>query len=142
MKALASMWPRTTELLLAGWLALAPWLVGAPVALRLHDAFVAAIVLAVAVWSMAQPQRLVNLWNLATGAWLVLFGLLVSRSIHSPAAQSELLTGIALFMFAIVPSQTMQLPAAWQRFFTSHRQVAEEERRAIAREIGSQLPER
>lgn len=132
MKALVQKWPRLFELLLGLCLLAAPWVLHAPPALRAHDACVATLMLSVTAWSMVQPERLVNLWNLLVAAWLTGFALLFSRTWHSATAQSELLVGLTLALFAIIPSRTMDVPAAWRSFFADNPQLVEEERQAVA----------
>lgn len=127
MKALVAMWPRTTELLLGVWLVVGPWLLDAPAVLRAHDAVVGLAAACIALLAMRLPTRLVNLWNLVLGAWLVAFPLLWSRAIHSAGAQNELLVGLGLLMFAIIPTRCMQIPAAWQSYFSHHPEAAAEE---------------
>ncbi len=132
MTALGRQWPRVFEVLLGVALAVVPWLVDAPMGLRLHDAVAAIAILSITGWSMAQPERLVHLYNLVVAAWLSGFALLFSRTLHSAVAQSELLVGLTVALFAIIPSRTMEVPTAWREFFAANPQLAEEERRALA----------
>lgn len=112
------MWARLAEIALIIWLAVSPWILGATTSQAVNDVACAAVVLLLDIVSIASRRlRYAHLAIIPVGIWLVLFGLLISSSLGTAAAQNEMLVGIGLAMFAVIPTHATRLPPGWARFY-------------------------
>lgn len=109
------MWPRWIELLLAGWLLLAPFVVDAGTGYALsHFATGAAVAAAaaLALWRRSEAARAV----IAIAAlWLVAHGYLAAPRPGPLAAQNEIVVGLTLLMFVVIPNEANAPPKPWRR---------------------------
>jgi hypothetical protein len=111
------MWARWTEVVIALWLALSPWVFRGswispwpPYA----DEMAVAVVLIGALASFRHPTRHAHLLSVVVAIWLILFGWIRGDYPADPASQNRVLTGIVLLMFAILPNHATQPPYAWR----------------------------
>jgi hypothetical protein len=113
------MWPRIAEVLIACWLAAAPFVFGRAghgvegAVPWLSDVVCAGLIAACALVSLARPRSRLHLAELAVAAWLVAYGFFASATPY-PALQNDILVGLVLPMFAIIPNQATLPPAAWR----------------------------
>ncbi len=109
------MWGRTSEILLAVWLA-AAFLVIDPSSrwMLVHDLVCAVLVAALAGASFHPSWRRLHWWNVATGSWLTAVGLLAAAAPAPPDQQNRVIVGLLIVMFAVVPSSSSQPPSAWR----------------------------
>jgi hypothetical protein len=110
------MWPRASELVLAGWLAASPFVLGhidGPPMLRLSDWISAAAIAVCALASLTERWRRLHLAELLVAAWLLGFGYLASPE-ALPALQNNILVAMVLAMLAIIPGEANQPPRAWR----------------------------
>ena len=113
------MWPRVVELMLAIWMLMAPFAVGADVTSGMtwvRAAVPALIVMTVSFASFWGPvrRRPFHLISAATGLAVALAAWIGPRPLP-PLEQSELVTGLMLLMFAIIPNEASLPPQKWRR---------------------------
>jgi hypothetical protein len=119
------MWARVVELLLAGWLALAAWVLGpaawgAPTA----DLAIAALAAAASLACFHRPLERLHAVTFALGVALALLGLSAGAD-AAPLEQSRLGGGLLLAMFAVVPSRSSRPPRGWREYAEAWRRQAE-----------------
>lgn len=112
------MWGRTSEITLALWLLMSPFLfshVGTPLAI--NDWACGAAVLVLSCLSFWPPLRRAHLVNLGISVWLA--GWAYASYPHpAPAgAQNEILVGLTLLLLAMIPNDNEKIPIAWRRHF-------------------------
>lgn len=113
------MWARSAEVMLALWLAAAPFVFGhygRLEALTASDFAAAGAVAVLALASYADRLRRAHLGILAVSAWLVGFGYFGFAHPAPPGAQNEILTGLTLVLLAIIPMDAERPPRAWREF--------------------------
>jgi hypothetical protein len=110
------MWPRILELLIAGWLAISPFVFGhfpKDRTLWLNDFLCAFLIAACALLSLGGRMRWAHLAELPLALWLLAMGYL-GRAEPLPALQNHILLAFALLMIAVIPSDANRPPLRWQ----------------------------
>jgi hypothetical protein len=113
------MWPRLLEAFLAGWLAAAPFVFGAPGrddARLAHDLAAAALIAALALASFSRRLRRAHLLLLPVALWLMAFGWLRHEAEPLGLAQNHILLGLTLLMTAILPTEATKPPRPWRAY--------------------------
>jgi hypothetical protein len=114
------MWARTTEVMLAMWLAVSPFVFRHPPGERSlwgNDLACALLVATLSLLSFRRSLGRAHLGNLAVGLWLVGVGYVGAHPEPVPASQNHAVLGLVLLMLAIVPSRATEPPPAWQGFY-------------------------
>lgn len=117
------MWPRTTEVMLACWLAISPFIFRYPgdkPFMWWHDFVVALLIATFALVSFVSQTRRAHLLELFIAAWLVGFGWATASGIHDAPRQNWMVLGLLLLMLAIIPSDCIKPPVAWQEWNKRH----------------------
>lgn len=112
------MWGRTTEVMLALWLIVSPFVfghVGTPLAYS--DWAAGGAVLLLSLFSFWPPTRRAHLLNLAAAGWLAAYGYFAYAHPAPPGAQNEILVGLTLLLLAIIPNDNEKIPISWRRHF-------------------------
>ena len=117
------MWPRTTETLLACWLAISPFVFGyaADAAMLWTVTWIAATLVAgFSLLSFIHPLRRAHLLNLIVAAGLIGFGWITAGDPPGPPQQNCILVGLLLLMTGVLPTDCVQPPEAWQAWNREH----------------------
>ena len=118
------MWPRTSEVALAVWLALSPFIFRhAPehAVLWWSDMVAAFLVMTISLLSFWRRTLHVHLLNVPIALWLMAFGYFALGNPPPPGAQNEMVVGLILLMFAIIPSEATLPPAEWREASAAER---------------------
>ena len=111
-------WPRIVELIVAGWLAASPFILGhvsGPWQLWVNDLVCAGLIALFAGLSFTHRLRRMYLAELAVVAWLLGFGFFAADE-PLPSLQNDILVAFVLAMFAIIPSDANEPPPGWREF--------------------------
>ena len=112
------MWPRTLEVMLAGWLAMSPFIFRHPIdapQLWWNDFGCAALIAAASLCAFWGCARRAHLLNVLIAFWLLGFSYLSIADPASPAAQNGIVVGLILLMLAIIPSESTLPPKPWRQ---------------------------
>lgn len=116
------MWARITEIFLAGWLAISPFIFQTS-AQEMHSNFISAFLIALfALLSYWHPLRKIHLLSLGVALWLWGFGYSTFPLLASPSLENSVAVGFLLSMLAIVPNQTHLPSPSWQKFYQENPQ--------------------
>lgn len=113
------MWARMTELLLACWLAVSPFIFRDGDGATLHwitQLACAVLVATAALLSFHRRLRRAHLCHLVVALWLLGSAFTMAGSPPSPAAQNQMIVALLLGMLAIIPSRTGLPSHAWRDF--------------------------
>ena len=113
------MWARVTEIILAVWLALSPFIFHYS-----HDepffwvnSFVCSFFVALfALLSFCHSLKKIHLLTIGIALWLWGLGYSTFPVHPLPILENFVVIGLLLFMFAIVPSHSEQLSHSWREF--------------------------
>jgi peptidoglycan/LPS O-acetylase OafA/YrhL len=114
------MWARISEILLACWLALSPFILVEEAnrgSYLLHDFGCAAAIAGFALLSFWPRFGKAHLCTLAVAAWLVGIGFAQPDPPPPLAYQNCVVVGALLIMFVIVPSHASEPPRRWREFY-------------------------
>jgi len=115
------MWARVIECMLAGWLAISPFVFRMTVddTWLWANALSGAVLVAVpAMLSFHASLKRIHLLHLITATWLIAIGAWShDMAPPPPAYQNFVVVGLLLLMFAVVPSHSTRPPKAWRRFY-------------------------
>jgi peptidoglycan/LPS O-acetylase OafA/YrhL len=114
------MWARISEILLAVWLALSPFMLVEEASRHsylLHDFGCAAAIAGFGLLSFWARFEKAHLCTLAVAAWLVGIGFAQPNPPPPLVYQNYVVVGVLLMMFAIVPSHASEPPRRWREFY-------------------------
>lgn len=115
------MWSRVVEVMLACWLLVSPFVfdvAGEERALRANAWIGAAVVMTLALASMARRFRHAHLGILVVALWLAAHTFLAPEvTPPGPAYQNQLVVALLLAMIAVLPSRTQEPPEGWVAFY-------------------------
>lgn len=114
------MWARSTEIVLALWIALTPFVFrfeDAPTLWWVVSFGAAFAVLVFSLLSFWGPARHAHLGSMIVGVGLAAFGYFAGGHPNPPALQNFLITGLLLLMTGIIPSFASRPPEDWERFY-------------------------
>ena len=119
------MWGRISEIVIACWLALSPFLLEKEETRNLHwmHAWVCAIFIAgFALLSFWRRFEKAHLCSLAAAAWLIAVAFAQPNPPPPLIYQNYAVVGSLLMMFAIVPSRASEPPRRWREFYEQRKE--------------------
>jgi peptidoglycan/LPS O-acetylase OafA/YrhL len=118
------MWTRTTEVCIAAWLAMSPFIFRLSpdqTFLWATDFVCATLIAVLSLASLWPPLNKLHLGNLAICGWLVVPAFLAGPT-PPPAHQNHVVVGLLLAMIAILPTRADQPPRSWRDYLAGHKQ--------------------
>ncbi len=113
------MWARTTEVMLALWLALSPFIFrysDVPTHWWVLDFLCALVICTCALMSYWGPLRHVRFGVLVVALGLTGWAYFAADYPPEPAHQNRFVLGFLLIMLALVPNKAEDPPLSWQRY--------------------------
>ncbi len=113
------MWARVVEVMLAGWLAISPFVFGHEPGRTdwwMKDFAGAGAVAVFALLSYWKRLEKIHLFTVVVAGWLIA-GAFFSATVTAPAEQNHLVVGLLLLMLAVIPSRSNQPPRGWVEFY-------------------------
>lgn len=119
------MWVRLSEILLAGWMAAAPWIFTGPErqAGAWADLVTAAAIALIAAIALRLTSSRLHLLNALLGVILIILPLFGPDPVPADG-QNRIVVGFILAMLGVIPSRAVLPPAGWTSWFENPRESA------------------